>query len=107
MTKMQNFFQIWPNFFRKIADKPFWDLATVWLDQLTISSYGVCGSDKIIIKFQEKFVESAFLSGLPEKLGGAICMQYNRERGEGHFLWTHTTASMGIGFQVIHNIMNE
>jgi len=28
-------------------------------------------------------------------------MQYNRERGEGHFLWTHTTASMGIGFQVI------
>jgi hypothetical protein len=45
-------------------------------------------------------VESAFLSGLPEKLGGAICMQYNRERGEGHFLWTHTTASMGIGFQV-------
>jgi hypothetical protein len=29
MTKMQNFFQIWPNFFCKIADKPFWDLATV------------------------------------------------------------------------------
>ncbi len=45
-------------------------------------------------------MESAFLASLPEKLGGAICMQYNRERGEGHFLWTHTTASMGIGFQV-------
>ena len=33
-------------------------------------------------------------------------MQYNRERGEGHFLWTHTTASMGIGFQVSPSVSN-
>ena len=65
---------------------------------------------------KEKFAESEFLAGVPEKLGGAICLQvaesikstfdlhlqlqYNNENKEGEFLWTHTTASMGIGFQV-------
>jgi len=48
---------------------------------------------------KERFAESEFLSGVPEKLGGAICMQYNKESCQGEFLWTHTTASMGIGFQ--------
>lgn len=48
---------------------------------------------------KERFAESEFLAGVPEKLGGAICMQYNKEVGHGEFLWTHTTASMGIGFQ--------
>merc|ERR1719461_18197 len=48
---------------------------------------------------KEKFAESEFLAGVPEKLGGAICLQYNNENKEGEFLWTHTTASMGIGFQ--------
>jgi len=51
---------------------------------------------------KEKFAESEFLAGVPEKLGGAICMQYDREGGCGEFLWTHTTASMGIGFQSTH-----
>merc|ERR1711874_882467 len=48
---------------------------------------------------KEKFAESVFLSGVPEKLGGAICLQYNKNSLKGEFLWTHTTASMGIGFQ--------
>jgi len=48
---------------------------------------------------KEKFAESEFLSGVPEKLGGAICLQYNNDFKKGEFLWTHTTASMGIGFQ--------
>jgi len=48
---------------------------------------------------KERFAESEFLSGVPEKLGGAICMQYDKETCQGEFLWTHTTASMGIGFQ--------
>eukprot|EP00092_Neocalanus_flemingeri_P029171 GFUD01031661.1.p1 GENE.GFUD01031661.1~~GFUD01031661.1.p1 ORF type:complete len:454 (+),score=128.28 GFUD01031661.1:266-1627(+) len=48
---------------------------------------------------KERFAESEFLSGVPEKLGGAICMQYDKESCQGEFLWTHTTASMGIGFQ--------
>jgi len=48
---------------------------------------------------KERFAESEFLAGVPEKLGGAICMQYDKETNQGEFLWTHTTASMGIGFQ--------
>jgi len=51
---------------------------------------------------KEKFAESEFLQGVPEKLGGAVCMQYDEEKGQGEFLWTHTTASMGIGFQSTH-----
>jgi len=45
-----------------------------------------------------KFAESPFLEAVPEKLGGAICMQYDDRCGRGDFLWTHTTASMGIAY---------
>ena len=48
---------------------------------------------------KEKFAESEFLYGVPEKLGGAICMHYEENSGRGEFLWTHTTSSMGIAFQ--------
>lgn len=48
---------------------------------------------------KEKFAESQFLIGVPEKLGGAICMHYDEPSGRGEFLWTHTTSSMGIAFQ--------
>lgn len=48
---------------------------------------------------KEKFAESEFLYGVPEKLGGAICMHYDESSGAGEFLWTHTTSSMGIAFQ--------
>jgi len=48
---------------------------------------------------KEKFAESEFLYGVPEKLGGAICMHYDQPSGRGEFLWTHTTSSMGIAFQ--------
>lgn len=48
---------------------------------------------------KEKFAESEFLVGVPEKLGGAICMHYDENSGKGEFLWTHTTSSMGIAFQ--------
>jgi len=48
---------------------------------------------------KEKFAESEFLEGINEKLGGAICMQFDKKGGKGNFLWTHTTSSMGIGFQ--------
>ena len=46
-----------------------------------------------------KFVESESLSGVPEKLGGAIVMCYDPVSGNGDFLWTHTTSSMGIAYQ--------
>jgi len=48
---------------------------------------------------KEKFAESEFLRGINEKLGGAICLQFDKNTGIGNFLWTHTTHSMGIGFQ--------
>ena len=48
---------------------------------------------------KEKFAESEFLYGVPEKLGGAICMHYDEISGKGDFVWTHTTSSMGIAFQ--------
>jgi len=50
---------------------------------------------------KEKFAESEFLVSVPEKLGGAICMHYDESSGQGEFLWTHTTSSMGIGFQTM------
>ena len=47
---------------------------------------------------KEKFAESPFLQGIPEKLGGAICMLFDEKGGRGEFLWTHTTASMGVAY---------
>eukprot|EP00095_Tigriopus_kingsejongensis_P000770 snap_masked-scaffold67_size430214-processed-gene-1.5 protein:Tk00770 transcript:snap_masked-scaffold67_size430214-processed-gene-1.5-mRNA-1 annotation:"threonine aspartase 1" len=45
------------------------------------------------------FVNSEFLESVPEKLGGAICLQYDPKNRRGEFMWTHTTASMGVAFQ--------
>jgi len=53
---------------------------------------------------KEKFAESDFLAGVPEKLGGAICMHYDEDHGRGQFLWTHTTASMGIAYQTTADV---
>lgn len=47
----------------------------------------------------EKFAESEFLNVVPEKLGGAICLQFDPESLRCEFMWTHTTASMGLAFQ--------
>jgi len=58
-----------------------------------------CPMDALQKVMKEKFAESEFLAGVPEKLGGAICMHYDEEMGRGEFLWTHTTSSMGIAFQ--------
>lgn len=53
---------------------------------------------------KEKFVESDFLDRVQEKLGGAICMHYDEDQGRGQFLWTHTTASMGIAYQTTSDV---
>jgi len=55
--------------------------------------------DALQTVMKERFAESEFLYGVPEKLGGAICMHYDEANGRGEFLWTHTTSSMGIAFQ--------
>merc|ERR1712179_662653 len=45
-----------------------------------------------------------FLDRVGEKLGGAICMHYDEDQGRGQFLWTHTTASMGIAYQTTSDV---
>jgi len=68
----------------------------------------LCTSTKPLNSLQEvmkeKFAESDFLVGVPEKLGGAICMHYDEDQGRGQFLWTHTTASMGIAYQTTADV---
>ena len=46
-----------------------------------------------------KFDDSEFLVSVREKLGGAICLRHDGDSGRTDFLWTHTTASMGLAFQ--------
>ena len=46
-----------------------------------------------------KMSKISVVDGVPEKLGGAICMHYDETHGRGQFLWTHTTASMGLAYQ--------
>ena len=49
---------------------------------------------------KDKFVDSEFLSSVKnEKLGGAICLHFDQASRTGAFLWTHTTASMGLAYQ--------
>lgn len=47
----------------------------------------------------ESFASSEFLENVPEKLAGAVCIQFDPEIQRGEFMWTHTTASMGVAFQ--------
>lgn len=42
--------------------------------------------------------DSKLLNGLNEKLGGVMCIRYNKEDKSGDFLWSHTTNSMVIGY---------
>lgn len=47
----------------------------------------------------DNFVSSEYLASVSEKLGGAICLHFDRKNQIGEFLWTHTTASMGLAYQ--------
>lgn len=41
-------------------------------------------------------VDSPFLAGIPERLGGIISLK-SEEGGVGEFLWAHTTRSFCVG----------
>lgn len=71
-------------------------LARECAQQLSVAPVPIVALQRVM---KEKFAESDFLIGVPEKLGGAICMHYDEANGQGQFLWTHTTASMGIAYQ--------
>ena len=63
---------------------------------------GIDGSSAIMALkdcMSDRFAESEFLCTVPEKLGGAICLRFDRHSLKGEFLWTHTTSSMGLAFQ--------
>ncbi|KAH0952741.1 hypothetical protein HN011_010336 [Eciton burchellii] len=44
------------------------------------------------------FIDSKFLYGLEQKLGGVIVVRYSPQEGLGDFLWSHSTNSMIIGY---------
>lgn len=44
------------------------------------------------------FIDSKFLRGLDQKLGGVIAIRYAAEEGLGDFLWSYSTNSMIIGY---------
>ncbi|KYN19910.1 PREDICTED: threonine aspartase 1 [Trachymyrmex cornetzi] len=44
------------------------------------------------------FIDSKFLCGLEQKLGGVIAVRYSPQEGLGDFLWSHSTNSMIIGY---------
>ncbi|KOC66712.1 Threonine aspartase 1 [Habropoda laboriosa] len=44
------------------------------------------------------FIDSKFLCGLEQKLGGVIAIRYAPQEGLGDFLWSHSTNSMIIGY---------
>jgi len=44
------------------------------------------------------FLDSKFLYGLEQKLGGVIAIRYSQQEGLGDFLWSHSTNSMIIGY---------
>lgn len=48
--------------------------------------------------FEDKFLESPYLSGIDEKYGGALSIMYDPKAGHGDILWSHTTKTMCLGY---------
>ncbi|XP_076235332.1 taspase 1 isoform X2 [Calliopsis andreniformis] len=44
------------------------------------------------------FIDSRFLYGVEQKLGGVIAIRYAAQEGVGDFLWSHSTNSMIVGY---------
>ncbi|KAJ4427775.1 hypothetical protein ANN_25428, partial [Periplaneta americana] len=45
-----------------------------------------------------KFIESPFLDGVEERLGGLILLKCNPSEGVGEFLWTHSSKTMCVSY---------
>ncbi|XP_034946315.1 threonine aspartase 1-like [Chelonus insularis] len=52
---------------------------------------------------KDKFIDSEFLHGLDQKLGGAIAIRYSLDDSIGDLLWTHSTNSMILGHMSSHD----
>ncbi|CAB0045156.1 unnamed protein product [Trichogramma brassicae] len=57
-----------------------------------------CPTTNLHDSMQKNFIESRYLLGIKEKLGGSIVIRYNAQDDCGDFLWTHSTNSMIIGY---------
>ncbi|XP_017885648.2 threonine aspartase 1 [Ceratina calcarata] len=47
---------------------------------------------------ENEFLNSRFLDGLEQKLGGVVAIRYSPQEGSGDFLWSHSTNSMIVGY---------
>ncbi|EFN89863.1 Threonine aspartase 1 [Harpegnathos saltator] len=57
-----------------------------------------CPTTSLHRSMNADFIDSKFLDGLEQKLGGVIAIRYSPQEGLGDFLWSHSTNSMIIGY---------
>ncbi|XP_031838321.1 taspase 1 isoform X2 [Nomia melanderi] len=57
-----------------------------------------CPTTSLHHAMKVNFIDSKFLSGLEQKLGGVIALRYSSQEGLGDLLWSHSTNSMIIGY---------
>ncbi|XP_066600315.1 threonine aspartase 1-like [Prorops nasuta] len=57
-----------------------------------------CPTTSLHLAMKTNFIESRFIVGLNQKLGGVIAIKYNPEDELGEFLWAHSTETMVIGY---------
>ncbi|KAK0161352.1 hypothetical protein PV327_009830 [Microctonus hyperodae] len=53
---------------------------------------------------KDNFIDSEYLNGLDEKLGGGIAIRYSIDESIGDLLWTHSTNSMILGYMSSHDL---
>lgn len=56
-----------------------------------------CPTTSLHQAMKADFIESRFLCGLEQKLGGVIAIRYSPQEKVGEFFWSHSTNSMIIG----------
>ncbi|KAK9304342.1 hypothetical protein QLX08_004316 [Tetragonisca angustula] len=61
-------------------------------------SHNSCPITNLYHSMKADFIDSKFLCGLEQKLGGVIAIRYAPQEGVGDFLWSHSTNSMIIGY---------
>ncbi|KAK2576807.1 hypothetical protein KPH14_005443 [Odynerus spinipes] len=57
-----------------------------------------CPTTSLHQAMKTNFIESRFLNGLEQKLGGVIAIRYSPQERLGDFLWSYSTNSMIIGY---------
>ncbi|XP_033334019.2 taspase 1 [Megalopta genalis] len=57
-----------------------------------------CPTTSLHHAMKVNFIDSKFLCGLEQKLGGVIALRYSPQEGLGDLLWSHSTNSMIIGY---------